>query len=220
MHIASSTSIRSYAVPWSQVSACYFKVSCRRETQRSLATWGYWTRWLPSNIYGTTSQRLEETPIRSHCSDRAQEPPVPRFIWCYLNREVCWSSREISQLFKYEVLEPYKLAKLDHHCPDNKVHVTNMGPTWVLSAPGGPHVGPMDLVIRVCLTPFLWFPMIPLHLCWSNQVIQNSRRDPAKFRVTLIHNYSLLEVNINDIANDCTMDCTVLSTFCWFISGN
>ena len=24
-----------------------------------------------------------------------------------------------------------------------------MGPTWVLSAPDGPHVGPMDLVIRV-----------------------------------------------------------------------
>ena len=24
-----------------------------------------------------------------------------------------------------------------------------MGPTWVLSAPGGPHVGPMNLPIRV-----------------------------------------------------------------------
>ena len=32
--------------------------------------------------------------------------------------------------------------------PDSKVHVANMGPTWVLSAPGGPHVGPMSLVIR------------------------------------------------------------------------
>ena len=31
--------------------------------------------------------------------------------------------------------------------PDNKVHGTNMGPTWVLSAPGGPHVGPMNLAI-------------------------------------------------------------------------
>ena len=34
--------------------------------------------------------------------------------------------------------------------PDNKVHGANMGPTWVLSAPDGPHVGPMDLAIRGC----------------------------------------------------------------------
>ena len=26
-----------------------------------------------------------------------------------------------------------------------------MGPTWVLSAPAGPHVGPMNLAIRVAL---------------------------------------------------------------------
>ena len=36
-----------------------------------------------------------------------------------------------------------------HHVidPDSKVHGANMGPTWVLSAPGGPHVGPMNLAI-------------------------------------------------------------------------
>ena len=32
--------------------------------------------------------------------------------------------------------------------PDNKVHGANMGPTWVLSAPDGPHVGPVNLVFR------------------------------------------------------------------------
>ena len=31
--------------------------------------------------------------------------------------------------------------------PDNKVHGANMGPTWVLSSPGGPHVGPMKLAM-------------------------------------------------------------------------
>ena len=31
--------------------------------------------------------------------------------------------------------------------PDSKVHVTHAGPTWVLSAPGGPYVGPMNLAI-------------------------------------------------------------------------
>ena len=32
--------------------------------------------------------------------------------------------------------------------PERKVHGTKMGPTWVLSAPEGPHVGPMNLAIR------------------------------------------------------------------------
>ena len=31
--------------------------------------------------------------------------------------------------------------------PHSKVHGANMGPTWVLSAPDGPHVGPMNLAI-------------------------------------------------------------------------
>ena len=35
--------------------------------------------------------------------------------------------------------------------PDSKVHGANMGPTWVLSAPDGPHVGPINLAIRVLI---------------------------------------------------------------------
>ena len=31
--------------------------------------------------------------------------------------------------------------------PDNKVHGANMGPTWVLSFPDGPHAGPINLAI-------------------------------------------------------------------------
>ena len=31
----------------------------------------------------------------------------------------------------------------ENHNPDNKVHGANMGPTWVLSAPDGPQMGPM-----------------------------------------------------------------------------
>ena len=33
------------------------------------------------------------------------------------------------------------------YIPDSKVHGTHLGPTWVLSAPDGPHVGPMNLAI-------------------------------------------------------------------------
>ena len=36
------------------------------------------------------------------------------------------------------------------HNPDSKVHGANMGPTWVLLAPDGPHVGPMSLAIGEC----------------------------------------------------------------------
>ena len=32
--------------------------------------------------------------------------------------------------------------------PDSEVHGVNMGPTWVLSAPDGPHVGPMNFATR------------------------------------------------------------------------
>ena len=36
--------------------------------------------------------------------------------------------------------------------PDSKIHGANMGPTWVLSAPDGPHVGPVNLVTRDVIT--------------------------------------------------------------------
>ena len=35
--------------------------------------------------------------------------------------------------------------------PDSKVHGVNIGPTWVLSAPDGSHVGPMNLAISGCM---------------------------------------------------------------------
>ena len=41
------------------------------------------------------------------------------------------------------------LVPTGHLYPDSKVHGANMGPTWVLSAPDGPHVGLMNLAIRV-----------------------------------------------------------------------
>ena len=39
---------------------------------------------------------------------------------------------------------------------DSKVHVAHMGLTWVLSAPDGPHVGPMNLAIRVYVKMNTW----------------------------------------------------------------
>ena len=40
----------------------------------------------------------------------------------------------------------YRVVPWAH--PDSKVHGTNMGPIWVLSAPDGPHVSPINLAIK------------------------------------------------------------------------
>ena len=36
---------------------------------------------------------------------------------------------------------------IDDNNPDNNVHGPNMGPIWGRQDPGGPHVGPMNIVI-------------------------------------------------------------------------
>ena len=46
---------------------------------------------------------------------------------------------------------------------DNKNHGANMGPIWVLSAPGGPHVGPMNLAIRDSIVRGLFPAMNMIH---------------------------------------------------------
>ena len=48
--------------------------------------------------------------------------------------------------------------------PDNKVHWANMGPTRVLSASGGPHVGPINLAIRVATKPVVVFMKHSCHI--------------------------------------------------------
>ena len=78
-------------------------------------------------------------------------------VW---SAKTCWKS-EIEAIFwtstgskfGYDRLKLWQLNPktiiLQMHCiPDNKVHEANMGPTWVLSAPDGPHVGPINLAIR------------------------------------------------------------------------
>ena len=59
--------------------------------------------------------------------------------------------------------------------PDSKVHVANMGPTWVLSSPGGPHDGPMNLAIRVTKGLQTWIHCsmttkvaFVIHFCFSS----------------------------------------------------
>ena len=62
--------------------------------------------------------------------------------------------------------------------PDSKVHGANMGPTGALSVPDGPHVGPVNLAIRVVMRTHLdWLREAVLctqcmsaamtHHCWN-----------------------------------------------------
>ena len=49
--------------------------------------------------------------------------------------------------------DDYGRLILKREIQDNKIHGANMGPTWVLSAPGGPYVGHMNLATRDATIP-------------------------------------------------------------------
>ena len=51
-------------------------------------------------------------------------------------------------------------------CPDSKIHGTNMGPTWVRSAPGGHHVSPMNLAIGLIIKSPCIVLAGRMHLPW------------------------------------------------------
>ena len=55
----------------------------------------------------------------------------------------------VHDFYYSHLLAIVKTYKLEEGFQDNKIHGTNMGPTWVLSAPDGPHDGPMNLAISV-----------------------------------------------------------------------
>ena len=48
-----------------------------------------------------------------------------------------------------------KMVTQTYSYPDSKVHWANMGPTWVLSAPDGPHIGPMNFAIKVASDKYI-----------------------------------------------------------------
>ena len=75
--------------------------------------------------------------------------------------------------------------------PDSKVHAAHMGPTWVLSAPGGPHVGPVNLAVREgmyhlpCITNVLYAKCVPTYML--SVIINIATNRPANPRSLLIN---------------------------------
>ena len=53
--------------------------------------------------------------------------------------------------------------------PDSKVHGANMGPTWVLPVPDGPHDGPMNLAIREIFRFYLLWRYWVTFMPWLGQ---------------------------------------------------
>ena len=91
------------------------------------------------------------SPIR-----RAIDAPNNMLPWC--DGKPSWKSIihlessfscNIKTASKKTVTVYIKCFLLQRVSPDSKVHGAKVGPTWVLSAPDGPHVGPMNLAIRV-----------------------------------------------------------------------
>ena len=78
-------------------------------------------------------------------------------VWCHLV-----TSHDLNQTWP-------DTLQLAHYgrvlVPDSKVHGVNMGPIWVLSAPDGPHVGPMNLAIRGAFSEFYIELVLSLLCC-------------------------------------------------------
>ena len=59
-----------------------------------------------------------------------------------------WVNTSWDVQYNFKALSKCMYLRHNETNPDSKIHAANMGPTWVLAAPGGPHVDPMNLVIR------------------------------------------------------------------------
>ena len=64
----------------------------------------------------------------------------------------CLRNIHYNQKIGFLYSEHFK-SQFHNKLPDSKVHGANMGPIWVLLAPGGPQVGPINLATRdgLCL---------------------------------------------------------------------
>ena len=70
--------------------------------------------------------------------------------------------------------------------PDSKVHGGNMGPTWVLSAPDGPPVGPMNLAIKntVSAQHEEVMPLKPFPRHWRTLSTPNASRTDHRVNIS------------------------------------
>ena len=71
--------------------------------------------------------------------------------WKIISPKLYWACGYLSMLGLKLLLVLQRDPRSMNPYPDSKVHGAKMGPTWVLSAPDGPHVDPMNLAIMVAM---------------------------------------------------------------------
>ena len=82
--------------------------------------------------------------------------------------------------------------------PDSKVHEAYMGPTWGRQDPGEPHVGSVNLAIRVCIPYLIANQQFKKHLCHTSGVVRYKR--PKYFlRCTNYKQLTLAEGNLTTV---------------------
>ena len=100
--------------------------------------------------------------------------------------------------------------------PDSKVHGANMGRIWGQQDPGGPHVGPMNVVI--------WDTIGLGHSCYltyiSTQGIEYHKPEITPSWISLLasHQFNIITYLIyqrHDVSNHRQIDCFFSSKTCW-----
>ena len=76
--------------------------------------------------------------------------------WCHCGHQSSLPQCDASIFEKESKLILFEI-NIPSPFPDSKFHRANMGPTWVLSTPDGPQVGPMNLAIGVEMCKHLKF---------------------------------------------------------------
>ena len=107
----------------------------------------------PGNIKPFCVMTLSQSPFITGQNWAIIGPMLP-FLVCFMGRT--WPNNYLLNCHHYDMFsgrqplpaKPPHIPQSLGFNPDNKVHGANMGPTWVLSVPDGPHVGPMNLAIR------------------------------------------------------------------------
>ena len=119
---------------------------------------------------------------------------APQYICTpYTNMEI-WITEWVKNHIHYQVCKTInKFPDFKDFIPDSNVHGANMGPTWVLSSPGGPHVGPMNLVIwdaskhgvHDCIVAE-WDTRINTKTAWRMMTSVTLKRFPRIFDIVVV----------------------------------
>ena len=86
--------------------------------------------------------------------------------------------------------------------PNSKVHGANMGPTWVLSAPGGPHVGPMNLAIRALSLQFRSVSLLMYRCLWKRFTHTHTQPHNHNHNHTTTTTHTITHTHTTPLHND------------------